>query len=610
MIYHRCLQLYQGTDEREMGMSPVEDLREQWETWRDIFLKVNIAMVIGVLLIEIGISLVMAGQRLIYQSLPEYIFLYIILPFIINSMTIVAMIITRRSKRAGDFVQNAVPVLGLVVICAVVAWVHTIYSATLLTFLVPIILVVPFGVKKLCYTTIAASGVGFAAVVFHRYMQMIGGSSDVYLLPDIMVAFIILAIASVLSIVMFRALEKQRVALVRANRKATAANVAKSRFLANMSHEIRTPINTIIGMNEMILRESSDMQIKSYAMDVSTAAGSLLGIINDILDLSKIESGKMEIVPAEYELSSLLNDLINMISVRAKQKNLEFDARINDRLPGVLYGDDIRLKQIVLNLLTNAVKYTPEGRVTLEVDGTSQGEELLLQVKVRDTGIGIRQEDLKKLFVAFERIEEERNRSIEGTGLGMNITTQLLHMMGSTLEVQSEYGKGSEFSFVVRQRIVKHEPVGNLEKRIRQSAEEYKYTSMFTAPDAHILVVDDNRLNRKVFTSLLKKTGITIDEAQSGMECLAKAAKTHYDLIFLDHMMPEMDGIETLHVLKKNPNINHDTPVIILTANAISGAKENYLSEGFVDYLSKPVAPDKLEQMLLDRLPEELIHTD
>ena len=394
-----------------------------------------------------------------------------------------------------------------------------------------------------------------------------------------------------------------------ARKEADAANEAKSKFLANMSHEIRTPINTIMGLNEIILKESEESTTKEYAMGVKNASNSLLGIINDVLDLSKIESGKMALVPVEYDLCSMVYEVINIISVRVAEKGLRLDLAMNPELPCKLYGDDVKLRQILVNLLTNAVKYTHEGGVKLIVDGKMEQDNLRLYVAVEDTGIGIKEEDIEKLFVAFERIEESRNRSIEGTGLGMNITMQFIKMMDGELKVYSEYGKGSVFSFEIMQKVVDRQVVGNFAETFEERKKEtITSTVKFRAPKAKILVVDDNMMNRKVFFGLLKHVGMHIDEAASGMECLEKVKKEAYQLIFLDHMMPEMDGIETLHRLKEmTDNKCVDAKIICLTANAIAGAKEQYMKEGFDAYLSKPIIPEKLQEIIRESMPEEFM---
>ena len=396
-----------------------------------------------------------------------------------------------------------------------------------------------------------------------------------------------------------------------ARQDALAANTAKGKFLAQMSHEIRTPINAVLGMDTMILREAKNPQIKEYALDIQNAGQNLLALINDILDFSKIESGKLEIIPVEYDFSSLIHDISNMLSAKAEAKKLKLQIHVQEKLPSKLLGDDVRVRQVLVNLLNNAVKYTPKGSVTLDVQGRIEGRKAILDFAVQDTGIGIKEEDISKLFQEFERIEEKRNRNIEGTGLGINITTQLLLLMGSRLKVESVYGQGSCFSFTLEQQIVDSTPIGNLEQRIREQSTEYTYTSAFIAPDARLLVVDDNLMNLKVFVNLLKDIKVQVDVADSGKACLERVEEKHYDLIFLDHMMPEMDGIETLHRMKElKENLCLDSPVVALTANAITGAKEMYLTEGFDAFLPKPIHPEKLEQMILKLLPRELLLFD
>ncbi|MCR5002279.1 MAG: response regulator [Lachnospiraceae bacterium] len=397
-----------------------------------------------------------------------------------------------------------------------------------------------------------------------------------------------------------------------AKHAADEANRAKSEFLANMSHEIRTPINAVLGMNEMILRESDDETILSYSGNIKNAGKTLLGLINDILDFSKIEAGKIEIVPTEYDLSMVLYSLVNMIKTRVDDKGLDLKLDFDPGIPKGLYGDEMRIKQVITNILTNAVKYTEKGSVTFSMGYevlTEDPDHIILNVSIKDTGIGIKPEDMPRLFSEFDRLEEKRNRNIEGSGLGMSITNSYLNLMGSALKVESTYGAGSRFYFSLKQKVTSWAELGDYKVAFsRDKKEREKYEARFTAPDACVLMIDDNIINHTVFKGLIKKTLIHVDTAKSGDEGIKLAAENKYDILFIDHMMPGKDGIETLHELRASedgPNIS--TPAVCLTANAISGAKEEYMKAGFDEYLTKPIDPPVLEEIIYKYLPKEKI---
>ena len=386
---------------------------------------------------------------------------------------------------------------------------------------------------------------------------------------------------------------------------ANASNKAKSDFLANMSHEIRTPMNAIIGMDEMILRSSPAEPIRKYALDIQSAGKTLLSIINDILDFSKIESGKMELIPVEYSFASVMNDVVNMTMPKAREKALEYDLKVSGDIPSVLFGDEIRIRQIMLNLINNAIKYTPQGKVSVDVSFDRATE--MLWVVVSDTGIGIKNEDLGKLFGSFQRLEEEKNRNIEGTGLGLNITMRLVKMMDGTIGVNSRYGEGTTFTAQMKQTVVDRTPVGDFANnllKIQQNKSDYR--PGLIAPDARILVVDDNDMNLEVIVGLLEDTKINVTTAGSGSECIEILKDKKFDVIFLDQMMPGMSGVQTLEKIRKD-HPDDDTPIVALTADAIVGARDNYIKEGFSDYLSKPVMYDALEAILLKYLSSDLI---
>ena len=393
-------------------------------------------------------------------------------------------------------------------------------------------------------------------------------------------------------------------------RKALADNEEKTVFLEKMSHQIRTPVNSVLGMNTLIEEESHNPSVIEYANDIENAGNVLVSIIDDILDFSKINTGEIELKPVSYRMSSLLNDCYNMISIRDMEKNLRFEVNVNQTMPDYLYGDMVRIRQIMMNLLTNAVKYTENGQVELCLDYEYQNEDtILLKIDVRDTGIGIKQESMDKLFLPYQRVDQKKNHSIEGTGLGLSITKHLVELMKGEIQVHSVYGNGSVFSVIIPQMVTDRDAIGSFDSKLSSTnAFSKENLNWFVARDAKVLVVDDAVMNCKVMVGILKKTKMQIHTVGSGEECIERLAEEKYDLIFMDHLMPGMDGVQTLHAIREQKQgINYNTPVIMLTANALVGAKQTYIEEGFSDYLSKPVNAKKLRDICLRYIPKEKI---
>ena len=390
-----------------------------------------------------------------------------------------------------------------------------------------------------------------------------------------------------------------------AKKEAESTNRAKSEFLANMSHEIRTPMNAILGITTLISRDDINDSVKEKVEGIESATRSLLAIINDILDISKIESGKMEIVETRYQFSSIIHDAINMVQYRLEDRPIVLNIEVSETLPCELYGDSVRLRQILINLLSNAEKYTTKGSITLSIDWERYEDAAKLTIKVKDTGIGIKEEDLSNIFNTFERVDVQKNHTIEGAGLGLPICYKLLEMMGGTISVESEYGAGTTFTVVLYQKILNQTPMKMMSNQ-KDNEENKKYH--FIAPEAKILVVDDNLVNLRVAKELLQLHQLQVDTATSGEEALEILVNHYYDLVFMDHMMPKLDGIETMRTIQREKDkYNIEIPIVAFTANAISGVKEQFLKEGFKAYLSKPIELQKLEDILLEFLPDALI---
>ena len=405
--------------------------------------------------------------------------------------------------------------------------------------------------------------------------------------------------------------EEEKKLTIQQKKEIEELNQAENHFFSSMSHEIRTPINTIIGLNEMILRGDISDDVAENARNIQGASKMLLTLINDILDLSKIKSGKMDIVNVSYETGELFSEIVNMIWIKAREKGLEFKLQVDPSMPSMLCGDEVRIKQILVNLLNNAVKYTKEGNVTLSVRCERTGlNRVRVWYSVEDTGMGVKKENIPYIFDAFRRVDEKKNRHIEGTGLGLSIVKQLVELMGGEISVNSVYMNGSTFLVTLEQDIMNEKELGTftLSSRVKVHEGE-QYRQSFEAPDAHLLVVDDNEMNLMVVSKLLSDTKIQIDTALSGAECLQLTQYQHYDCILMDHLMPEMDGIECLHAIHSQPGgLCQTVPVIALTANAGSDNQLLYRKEGFAGYLAKPISGALLEAAVLSILPKELVN--
>ncbi|MCR4595681.1 MAG: response regulator [Lachnospiraceae bacterium] len=450
------------------------------------------------------------------------------------------------------------------------------------------------------YTALGFVGLlicGLLEIVTLNFLPVVNG--NVLMLAGLT---ILLAMAVIQQVVDLKKLSDER-------QRAVDLSEAKTRFLASMSHEIRTPINSVLGMNEMILRENRDPVIAEYAESVRSSGRMLLMLVNDVLDFSKIEAGKMEINKAEYRLAALLKDIMPMLTERAGGKGLELNTLLAGDVPDGQCSDEFRIKQILINLINNAIKYTDKGTVTLTVGGEYMGsDDYLLRLSIRDTGRGIREEDQKHLFEAFTRADIRKNSNIEGTGLGLAIVKSIVDSMDGSITVESTYGEGSEFTVTLPVEVTDRTPLGAdfMETSGRQASDRDECD--YSAPDADVLAVDDNNTNLKIVRFYLKRSGIVPDTCDSGVKAVEMCRTRHYDVILLDHMMPEMDGIETLKAIRDDErSMNRETPALVLTANALAGSRQIYIDAGFADYLTKPLDCSVLEQAVKRYLPPDKI---
>lgn len=598
------------------GAEIQDELREtapEYEKWRRRLFIMNCVIATGVFLLEIGVNIILFVQGKVNPDIVYHLMRYLVVPSGLVFLAVLFDGIMMRCFPNKDWLLNYIMVLTVVFMCTVVAVTHYVFPITMTAFVIPVLMSVVFGNNRMTAATAASCSV--CVILTGIWRNIDGTDTDrYYVVQEVVISLGIIFVSLIVAGIVNSLITEQNHRLLDALRKekrsqqeAEAANMAKSSFLANMSHEIRTPINAILGMNEMILREEKDPAIRGYAGNIQASGNSLLSIVSDVLDISKIESGKLEIIPVDYEVNSLISDCCNMAAGRAKAKELELLVECADNVPMKLCGDETHIRQIIMNLLTNAVKYTEKGTVKLIVSGRFTDGGFVLKVDVSDTGIGIAEENLPQLFTQFQRFELQRNRNIEGTGLGLSIVKRLCDLMSGTITARSVLGSGSTFTVELPQKVVDSTPCGGVNLNYSAGA-EHEYHHSFEAPEAKILAVDDLPVNLLVIANLLKETRIKIDTAGSGRECLDKCSQQKYDLILMDHMMPEMDGVQTfekLHGDKSSPNF--ETPVIMLTANALAGMREQYMDVGFADYVSKPVRGAKLEEAIRRNLPESLI---
>lgn len=598
------------------GAEIQDELREtapEYEKWRRRLFIMNCVIAAGVFLLEIGVNIILFVQGKVNPDIVYHLMRYLVVPSGLVFLAVLFDGIMMRCFPNKDWLLNYIMVLTVVFMCTVVAVTHYIFPITMTAFVIPVLMSVVFGNNRMTAATAASCSV--CVILTGIWRNIDGTDTDrYYVVQEVVISLGIIFMSLIVAEIVNSLITEQNHRLLDALRKekrsqqeAEAANMAKSSFLANMSHEIRTPINAILGMNEMILREEKDPAIRGYAGNIQASGNSLLSIVSDVLDISKIESGKLEIIPVDYEVNSLISDCCNMAAGRAKAKELELLVECADNVPMKLCGDETHIRQIIMNLLTNAVKYTEKGTVKLIVSGRFTDGGFVLKVDVSDTGIGIAEENLPQLFTQFQRFDLQRNRNIEGTGLGLSIVKRLCDLMSGTITARSVLGSGSTFTVELPQKVVDSTPCGGVNLNYSAGA-EHEYHHSFEAPEAKILAVDDLPVNLLVIANLLKETRIKIDTAGSGRECLDKCSQQKYDLILMDHMMPEMDGVQTfekLHGDKSSPNF--ETPVIMLTANALAGMREQYMDVGFADYVSKPVRGAKLEEAIRRNLPESLI---
>ncbi len=685
--------------------------------WKDKFYRTTIWIFVLVLIQEILMYFVLSALGLMEDTPEVYIRRYFIIPVILNGSLLLIQYWIKKAFSGREYLISVWPVFTIALMCGVIACIHCVFPATLSIFCVPICMTVVYEDEKLTKGMLAVSMICIlVAGIFRGVSGFVPPEKNTYLIPDMVISMITVAVCFFVSLMLVRLLREKDEDLLQskqeaeeAKQEAEEANSAKSLFLSNMSHEIRTPMNAIIGMTEVIMRNEHSPEEAGYLMNIKNSGDALVTIINDILDLSKIESGKMEIVEEDYEPMSMISDMGMIFWNRIGEKEIELLFDIDENLPVKLCGDSLRIRQVLVNLMNNAVKFTSEGRVKLEIRILEQKEDvLMLRYGISDTGQGIREEDMQKLFDKFQQVDVKKNHGKEGTGLGLSISRLLVSLMGGELLVSSEYGKGSEFYFVIPQKIVKPERAATLKEEgpelvvggrllsnfageqferltgqydVRYAGEELQpdmdffftddeaylaqdfvkemleenvtvcflqnpmhmmlhqdYVTTinkplyslnfcqtlnreasggqvqveeyinFTAPEAEVLLVDDNEMNRIVAVSLLKPLQMKMDLAEDGKQAVERIKNKHYDLVFMDHMMPVMDGVEATKLVRSmEGEYYHELPIIALTANAMADACRGFLEAGMNDFVAKPIDMKEICARIKHWLPDELI---
>lgn len=683
---------------------------ERLRKWKDKFYGVTYWIFVLILLIEIIMYFFLSLLGLMEDSPGAYIVRYLLLPSGTNILVLLLQFFVRKKFPEKVYLISVWPVFTIVHMCSVIACVHCVFPAVLSIFCVPICMTVVYEDERLTKIMFAVSMVCLSFATFFRGVSgYVPPEDNTYLIPDAVVSAITVIVCFFVALMLVRLFEEKDADLIRSRQEAEEANSSKSLFLSNMSHEIRTPMNAIIGMTDVIMRKEHSPEETGYLMNIKNSGAALITIINDILDLSKIESGKMEIIEQDYEPMSMINDLGMIFWNRIGEKDIELIFDIDSRLPERLNGDSLRIRQIIVNLMNNATKFTEEGRVKLEIKILEQSEgEVKLRYGISDTGQGIREEDKERLFGAFAQVNAEANHAKEGTGLGLSISKQLVTLMGGSIGVESEFGKGSEFYFIIPQKIVQEKPAAQILEENRaltvsgkwknpymaeefgKLVQEYSMTCLrdvtppdvdffftddeawvkqeevqeqarkgakicllqnpmqpdghassvtiankplyslnfcqiinreetggqfstedyinFRAPEASILLVDDNEMNRIVAVSLLEPIQMQIDLAEDGKEAVEKIMQKRYDLVLMDHMMPVMDGIEATKAVRSMEGEYYQSlPIIALTANAMSDARKKFVEAGMNDFVAKPIELKEVCAKIKHWLPEEKI---